>query len=165
MVTAPCAGTKTSSATLPRRSTKKVSAGSPCRNSSSPSPKPVFEPQPAISSSVSAGRPANTRTSPRTASSVSMLALLGRADGGQLLGDVDPDRTPRDATAAADAAGLAELVVPGPELVGQPLAVARPAGGANRTAVDVRVLDRVAGVPQPYALRVLAGQVGVILDA
>ncbi len=42
----------------------------------------------------------------------------------RLLGDVDADRAPHDAPAAADAAGAAELVVPGAEFVGGPLAVA-----------------------------------------
>ena len=56
---------------------------------------------------------------------------FGRADRGQLLGDVDPDRAPGDAAAAADAARAAELVVPGAELVGQPLPVARAGRSAG----------------------------------
>ena len=50
---------------------------------------------------------------------------LAVADGAHLLGDVDADRAPGDAAAAADAAGRAELVDPGGELVGHPLAIAR----------------------------------------
>src|SRR5271167_1207092 len=42
-----------------------------------------------------------------------------------LCGDVDPGRTPRDASSAADATRHAELVVPGAQFVSQPLPVAR----------------------------------------
>src|SRR4029453_5827889 len=64
-------------------------------------------------------------------------------------GDVDRDGAPGDAAAATDAAGAAELVVPGAELVGQPLAVAGSRRLPDRAAVDVRVVDREARVPDP----------------
>ena len=76
--------------------------------------------------SSSALRPWKTRTSLRQSLQSSPSSPpLGRADRRQLLGHVDPDRAPGDAAAAADAARAVELVVPGAELVGQPLAVAR----------------------------------------
>ena len=97
----------------------------------------------------------------RLASATSSLV----ADRGQLLGDVDPDRAPGDAAAAADAAGAAELVVPGAELVGEPLAVARAAGRPDAAAVDVGVVDREARVPAARPLRLVAREVGDVLDA
>ncbi len=48
----------------------------------------------------------------------------GAGDDRQLLADVDADRAPGDAPTAPDAAARPELVPPGRELVGQPLAVA-----------------------------------------
>src|SRR3954451_17367697 len=98
------------------------------------------------------------------ASIVSIARPLACSDGCQLLGDVDPDRAPGDAPTAADAAGAPELVEPRPELVGEPLAVARVPRGADAAAVDVRVVDRVARVPFAGPLGV-PGQVGVVLDA
>src|SRR6266496_771451 len=99
-----------------------------------------------------------------SASMVCMLLLAG-AECGQLLGDVDPNRAPRDAAPAADAAGAAELLVPGPELVREPLAVARASAGPDRAAVDVRMVDREAGVPGTCALRLVAGEARHVLDA
>ena len=57
-------------------------------------------------------------------------------DGVQLVADVDPDRAPGDAAPAADAAGAAELVPPGGELVGQPLTVAVLDAGPEVAAGD-----------------------------
>src|SRR5689334_524631 len=98
-------------------------------------------------------------------SMASVSASVARADGGQLLGHVDPDRAPRDAPPAADAPGAAELVVPGAELVRQPLTVTGARGRPYRAAVDVRVVDREAGVPASHALGVIPGHVGHVLDA
>src|SRR5262245_2103932 len=131
----------------------------------SPSRKRTFEPQPAIRSSASAASPWNSGTSRRAVSIVCMVSSLARSDRGQLLGDVDPDRAPRDAAAAADAARAAELVVPRAELVREPLSVPRPVRGPDATPVDVRVLDREARVPRAHALRVVAREVGDVLDA
>ena len=64
-----------------------------------------------------------------------------RSDAGddrQLLADVDADRAPGDAPPAADAAARAELVPPGRELVGQPLAVAILAVRPERATRDLR---------------------------
>src|SRR5262249_58040172 len=99
-----------------------------------------------------------------TVSSERTDGLLRGADRGDLLGDVDPDRAPRDAAAAADAAGRAELVVPRAELVRHPLPVARAARRPDRAAVDERVVDREARVPDPEASGLLAGEVGLVLD-
>ena len=71
-----------------------------------------------------------------------------RPDGGRLLGEVDADRTPGDAPAAPHAARGIELVPPGRELVGEPLAVARGGGGADRAAVEVRVVEVEARRPE-----------------
>ena len=49
----------------------------------------------------------------------------------RLFGDVDPDRTPGDATSAADATRAAELVEPARQLVSDPLAVARLASNCR----------------------------------
>src|SRR5205823_1913320 len=147
-----------SSATLPCRTAQNVSAASPSRKSTSPSPKRTFEAQPARSVSCSGSSPAKTGTSRRTASIVSIASLRG-ADRAELLGHVDRDRAPGDAAAAADAARRPELVVPGAELVRQPLPVARAARRPDAAAVDVRVVDREAGLPGADALRRLAGQV------
>src|SRR5271163_3972919 len=54
-----------------------------------------------------------------------------------LCGDIDAGGAPGDASSAADAARHAELVVPGTQLVGQPMPVARCAGLADiAAAVD-----------------------------
>src|SRR3989440_12003093 len=89
---------------------------------------------------------------------------VGPRERGGLLGDVDADRAPGDAPAAAHAARLAELVVPGAELVGQPLPVPAAGGGAYRAAVQVREVQVEAGVPAQPTLRVLTGHVGDVLD-
>src|SRR5512147_1121864 len=57
----------------------------------------------------------------------------------RLFGDVDADRAPRDAAAAPDAAGAPVLVMPGAELVHQPLAIAKVRRPAHHPAVDVAV--------------------------
>src|SRR5581483_1131439 len=80
-------------------------------------------------------------------------------------GHVDRGRTPCDAAPAADAPRHAELVVPGPELVGEPLAVARAGARPDRAAVDVRVVDGEARRPRPRPLGRPAGEVGRVLDA
>src|SRR3954447_25377227 len=102
--------------------------------------------------------------SERSAGSSWISSVSVRTDRRHLLGDVDRDRAPRDAAPAADAAGRAELVDPGRQLVRHPLAVARAAGAAHAPAVHVRVLEREARVPHARALRLLAGQVGRVLD-
>src|SRR5512133_2033007 len=115
----------------------------------------TFEAQPATSANRSCSSASNTGDARRSVSIVS-IGSVRCSDRRELLGYVDADGTPGDAAAAADAAGGAELVVPGAELVRQPLAVARPACRPNAAAVDVRIVDRVAGVPDPRTLRGLA---------
>ena len=66
------------------------------------------------------------------------LPLRRRPDRRRLLGDVDADRAPGDAAAAADAARRAELVDPVRQLVGHPLPVARARRCAHAAAVDDR---------------------------
>ncbi len=82
----------------------------------------------------------------------------------RLFGNVDPNGTPGNAPAAADAAGFAELFVPGAELVQQPLAVARGRGFADDATVDVGKLAGEAGIPTLPASGVIPGQTGGILD-
>src|SRR6478735_3489539 len=109
--------------------------------------------------------PAKTDDSSTTRSRVLIADSFLAADRGRLLRDVDPDRAPRDASAAADAAARAELVVPRGELVGHPLAVAGAPALTDAAAVHVRVVERQAAVPDPLALNSLSGQVGGILHA
>src|SRR6266508_4752012 len=108
----------------------------------------------------------------RMASSISMRPVpwrrrrrrLDRTNRGDLLGEVDPHRTPGDAAPAADASGGSELVDPGRQLVREPLPVARARRGTHAAAVEVRVLEREARVPPAPALGALARQVGDVLD-
>src|SRR6266536_5154657 len=92
---------------------------------------------------------------------LSLLFLV--ADGADLLGQVDADWAPGDAAATAHAAGGAELVDPGTQLVREPLAVAGPGRGAHAASAEMAEIERVAGVPAPPAFGVLAGQVGGVL--
>src|SRR5262245_46833125 len=131
--------------------------------SRSPSLKARLAPQPAISSRCSADSSSNTPHSSSSSLIVRMLFPLGRADGCDLLGDVDGGRAPCDAAAAAHAARRPELVDPRPKLVGHPLAVA-PAGRAPHAApVDVGMAEREARVPHADALGLLAREVGEVL--
>src|SRR5271157_4675400 len=101
-------------------------------------------------------------------SMVSMLGLLERcfigANGPDLFGDIDAYRTPGDAAAAADAAGAAELVMPGGQFVSQPLAVARPGRGADAAAMNVGIVHGETDVLPPPPFGHGAGQVSDILD-
>src|SRR5450759_987649 len=160
----PRPGASISSDTAPSRIRKKRSAGAPSRNSCAPAAKRSLTAHPAISASCSGASPANTGEAAISSSSVRIARELAVADRPCLLGDVDADRAPGDAATAADAAGAAELVDPGRELVRHPLAVARARGAADRAPVDVRVVDREARVPALVALDVLAGEVGDVLD-
>ena len=63
-------------------------------------------------------------------------------------GEVDGRRAPGDAPTATDAAGLAELIPPGRQLVGQPLAIPRAGVTAHAArAVERRMAEREARVP------------------
>src|ERR1039457_2598334 len=55
--------------------------------------------------------------------------------------------------------------MPGAELVGQPLAVARASRAPQGAAVQERVLDRKTGLPQADALCLGPGEVADVLDA
>src|SRR5690242_19366268 len=80
-----------------------------------------------------------------------------------LFGDVDAHRAPHDAPPAADAARAAELVVPGAQLVGEPLPVPAAGGVADRAAVDVGEVQVEAGGPVLPPLRMVAAEVGDVL--
>ena len=114
--------------------------------------KRALTPQPATSRGAPARSPAKNGLSAirlhRSSASAPRIA------GADLLGDVDAHRAPGDAAAAADAARAAELVEPGGELVGHPLAVARPRRRPHAAAVDVGEVEREAGVPASPALGV-----------
>src|SRR6266508_3391295 len=69
------------------------------------------------------------------------FAEVGGADRRRLLGDVDRHRAPGNAAPAADAARGPELVDPGGELVGHPLAIARGRRVADAAAMDVGVVE------------------------
>src|SRR3954451_5099849 len=92
------------------------------------------------------------------------MVCIGPPDLRNLFGDVDRHRAPGDAAPAADAARGAELVDPGGELVGHPLAIARLRRGVDAAAVDVGVVEREARIPQAGTLRLLAGEVRDVLD-
>src|SRR5215471_5621494 len=62
-------------------------------------------------------------------------------------GEVDLGGAPGDAPSTPDTAGGAELVVPGAQLVGQPLPVPAGARGADLAAVEVGVVQLEAGCP------------------
>src|SRR5512144_131653 len=85
-------------------------------------------------------------------------SFAGR-NGVSLLGDVDTDRTPDDAAAAADAPRSFELLPPRRQLVRHPLAIAGGAGPANATAVDVAEFAGEAGIPLAPALGDCTGKV------
>ena len=133
-----------------------MSAGSPSRKRSSPSSKPTFER--AAGDQLELRRVEARRTPARRAdqpSSVSIVAsssvariaasssVTSMPTGHQVMQRPQPTQPER-----------AELVVPGAELVREPLAVARAAGdGRIAAAVDVRVVDREARVPDARAAR------------
>src|SRR5208337_1066777 len=81
------------------------------------------------------------------------------------LGDVDAGGAPGDAPPAADTARHVELVVPGAQLVGQPMPVPRCTGLAHTAAVDVGEIELVAGRPVLPALGVLTGQIADVFGA
>ncbi len=84
-------------------------------------------------------------------SCLGLLASSGEA--GRFRRDVDADRAPGDAPAAADAAGTAELVVPGAELVTEPLPVPARPRLPHAPAVHVGEVQLEAGRPALPALR------------
>ena len=79
--------------------------------------------------------------------------------GQQLLADIDPDRAPRDAAPAADAAGHPELIPPGAELVGEPLAIAVLRPRPEVAAGHLGEPEREAAVPRPLGDRLDAVEV------
>src|SRR5450755_841477 len=122
----------TSSLTLPSRIRKHRLACAPSRNRNRPAGNSTFAAQPASrvryagSRSPTNGWLRSSCSSVSTIPSLSGLSLYGPvagADGGGLFGDVDADWAPGDAPATADAAGRAELVDPGGQLVRHPLPV------------------------------------------
>src|SRR5271166_2713852 len=83
-----------------------------------------------------------------------------------LRGDVDAGGAPGDASATADAARHAELVVPRAQFVGQPMAITRRAGLADAAAaVDVGEVELETRRPVTPALGVLTGEVADVLGA
>src|SRR5689334_3513205 len=100
--------------------------------------------QPAITRRCSAASPARPGTSSSSCSIVRIVVRVARrlthvrgADRGGLLGDVDRNGAPRDASPATDAAGGPELIAPAGELVRHPLPVARARRTVHAFTVDV----------------------------
>ena len=165
----PRPGECTSMATRPRRTRYSVSAGSPSARSRAPGANATLWAQPATLGHGVAGQTRPGADGPRRARRAIVVTRPPRRrragahrsvaapDGRRLLGEVDPDGAPGDAPPAADAARGVELVPPGRELVGQPLAVARGRGGPHRPAVQVRVVEVEARGPGALAAD-LAGQ-------
>src|SRR4029077_8845531 len=128
--------------------------------------------QPAISASWSCDIPSKVAASANSCSMVctdppslsGIRTEVGRADRRRFLGDVDRHRTPGDAAPTADAAGGPELVDPGRQLVRHPLAVARARRVADAAAVNVGMVEREAGVEEPYALGLLTGEIGHVFN-
>src|SRR5262249_6802996 len=89
---------------------------------------------------------------------------VGGADGGDLFGDIDAYGAPGNAATAADAAGAAELIDPGGQLVGEPLAITCPMRGAHAASVHVGVPHREAGVPAAPPRGLFPGEVGGVLN-
>ena len=100
-------------------------------------------------------------------SSVAMLLLCLRLrvcpDRRRFDRDVDPDWTPGDAAAAADATRRAELINPSRELVRHPLPIARTRRVADAAAMDKREIHGEAGIPFPHPFCRRAAQIAVIL--
>src|SRR5512140_2394052 len=170
IVTAPRGGAATSTATFPWRRMKKWWASSPSRKRNCPASKRSLRAQPATVAICAGVRPLRNGCSASRGSSVSIGPPSGgrRGPGGLecagFLREVDPHGTPRDAAAAADAAGLTELVDPRRELVRHPLAVPRGRAPPDAASVDVGEVEGVARVPPPPALGRGASQVRGILD-
>src|SRR6266568_4694536 len=161
MVTGPRPSTRTSMAMCPRRISQQPVAGRCSANSRWRLTYDTSRAPSASSARCSGSRPPNTGDG----LSSSMAASTGRVGEARgLLGDVDAHRAPRDAAAAADTARFAELVVPGAELVADPLPVAARGGRSHRSAVQEGEVEVEAGGPALGAFGVLAGQVGGVLD-
>src|SRR5674476_973217 len=95
---------------------------------------------------------------------VSMVLLLPNSrgrfpDGPDFLGEVDAHGAPGDTASAAHTTRTTELVDPGGQLVGQPLAVTRPGRGADAAAVQIGEIHAEAGVQTPPPFPRHAGQV------
>ena len=100
-----------------------------------------------------------------------VVAREGRAAGAgarrrpgdrvELGADIDADRAPRDAAAAADAARRPELVPPGRELVGEPLPVAVLVPRPEAAAGDLGEPVGEARVPGPDRARRTAVEAGL----
>src|SRR5450755_162881 len=160
---APRPGASTSSATRPRRIRKKCSAGSPSRINRAPAATCSLRPQPAISSRCAGSNPANVGVAASNSSIIRIGSLLAISNRARLLGEVDPHRAPGDASPAADTPRRTELVPPAGQLVSHPLAVAGSRRVADRAAVNVRVVDREAGIPALVTFDVLALEIGDVL--
>src|SRR5271157_3040726 len=93
-------------------------------------------------------------------SSVSILPSFPYSPN--LLGNIDPHRTPGNTTAAANTSRTAELVDPRSQFVGHPLPVARLGGGSDTSPMDIRKTLREAGIPPAPTLGVVTGYVAHI---
>jgi hypothetical protein len=92
------------------------------------------------------------------------MSLSGTLDGAHFFGDIDPHRTPSDATATADTAASPELIVPGRQFVGHPLSVTRTGGRPDDAARDIRKVHCEARIPTLPTLSVVTGQIRGIFD-
>src|ERR1700739_1221821 len=94
------------------------------------------------------------------------LALMGEPrQRVHFLCDINPCGAPRNTAPAAHAARAAELVMPGAQLVGQPVPVPRRPRLPDASLVHEREVELVTRRPVHPTLGVLAGEVGDVLDA
>src|SRR5208283_589222 len=101
-----------------------------------------------------------------TTCAVPLAALVIAGHLVHFFGDVDAGGAPGDAPSTADAARHVELVVPGAQLVGQPMAVARCAGLTHTAAaVNEGEIELVARRPVLPAFGVFTRQVADVFGA
>src|ERR1035438_8604514 len=173
----PRPGNDVSSATWPARISQQPDASCPSSNNRAPEPNLTSRAAPATAARWAAVSPSNSaKPESRSARVIgtilpsphAVFSLRGVPQLGQppdLGGDVDPCRAPGDAAPAADAAGATELVVPGAELVRDPLPVPALPRYADAATVQVGEVRFEARSPALRALCDFTGEVGGVLGA
>src|SRR5262249_35304103 len=94
--------------------------------------------------------------------SIGPLAFTNRA---RFFGDIDSDRTPGDAPSASHTSRRAELIEPRSQFVCHPLPVTRSCGRPDNTTMNVGEVRGKARIPAPPSFRVIAREIGNLLDS